>query len=438
MDEKNYDCKNDLEFKKVMENDFSKDTIESYRTSINMFCRINKKSYSDIISEIRDEQFDRIEDNRIIRYNPNQGKVALYCNNLINYYLEKGSSKQTIHSRLNHIRSMLKKSGIILPQKPKIAINNEIETIISRKDIQSIFKFCSIWRKAQISFLASTGMRIYDMVNLTIDDFIEATTEYHDFIYVDDFVNNAPSDMVGFWDFKPHKTRKLGLECRVCNTPESSNYILETLKRRKEILKEKGEKLAGEDPLFISERTGYNKPLHRKSVTVGFWYLNKEFQNQLKYNLDEKLRNNEITRKEYKRSLENLPKLHPHGLRKFFTTTVRNYTTNRDISLIMEGHTSPFKMDKHYVGANDELFSDELIKQTYYKIIPYLTFNQEVDPIEYESLKLTEKKYENQLKRNNELEKQIQIIHENLLQLQTFNDLVNKNSVLKELNLMDD
>lgn len=154
MDEKNYDCKNDLEFKKVMENDFSKDTIESYRTSINMFCRINKKSYSDIISEIRDEQFDRIEDNRIIRYNPNQGKVALYCNNLINYYLEKGSSKQTIHSRLNHIRSMLKKSGIILPQKPKIAINNEIETIISRKDIQSIFKFCSIWRKAQISFLA--------------------------------------------------------------------------------------------------------------------------------------------------------------------------------------------------------------------------------------------------------------------------------------------
>lgn len=430
-----YEPKEDIEFRKAIDNSLAKDSIETYRTSIKIFCKINKKTYEEIITEIREEQYDRIENDKIIRYDPSQGKVALYCNNLINHYLEKGSSSQTIQTRLTHIRSMLKKSGIILPQKPRLTKKTTKQRIISRKDIHEIFKFSSIWRKAQISFLATTGMRIHDMVDLTIDDFIEATSEFHNFVDVDEFIDNAPVDMVGFWVFEPHKTRKLGLECRVCNTPESSNYLLETLRKRKMILKEKGETLAGKDPLFVSEKTGYNKPLHRKSVTIGFWNLNKEFQKQQKEKLDEKLRNKEITRKEYNKCLENMPKLHPHALRKFFTTTVRNYTTNRDISLIMEGHTSPYKMDKHYVGKNEELFSDEIIKQTYFEIIPYLTFNLEVDPSEYQSLKLVEEKYKDQLEKNAELEKQINAINNNIKQLKILNNIINQNSVLDELNL---
>ena len=432
MYDKNYEPYEDDEFLNAIGTNLAKDSVETYRTSIKIFCKVNQKTYSEIISEIREEQFDKIEDQKIIRYNADQGKVALYCNKVIDYYNEKGSSNQTIHTRLTHIRSMLKKSGIILPQKPKLNKTIVKPVIISRRNINRIFKYASVWKRSQISFLASTGMRVHDFVELCIDDFIEATSDFHNYVDVDEFIDNAPQNMMGFWVFQPHKTQKIGLTCKVCNSPESSNYILETLRKRKA----KGLKLKGDDPLFVSEKTGFNKPLHRKSVTIGFWNLNKQFQEELKEELDDLLQSKLITRKEYKKRIASMPKLHPHGLRKFFTTTVRNYTTNRDVSLIMEGHTSPYKMDRHYVGANDELFSDEIIKETYRKIIPYLTFNMEIDPTEYETLKEIEKEYKKQLNKNKELEQKIELIQGNLKQLEMINDLIkSKKSVLDEIGL---
>ena len=428
-----YEPREDIEFQKAIDNGLSEDSVETYRTSVKMFCEINNKTYEEIVLEIREEQYDRIDGDKIIRYDPNQGNVSLYCNNLIDHYRKKGSSNQTIQTRLTHIRSMLKKSGIILPQKPKLPKTNAKPVIITRANIKTILNRCSVSKKSQITFLASTGMRVHDLIDLDVDSFIEATKDYHNFVDVDEFIDNAPQDMMGFWVFEPNKTKRLGLECRVCNSPESSNYILENLRRRKFHLSKKGLKINGEDPLFVSEKTGFKKKLHRKSITYGFWNLNQEFQKDLKTQLDELLRNKQITRKEYKKRLECMPKLHPHGLRKFFTTTVRNYTTNRDISLIMEGHTSPYKMDKHYVGSNDELFSDEIIKETYRKIIPYLTFNYEVDPKEYEKLKKIESEYQNQLKKNEELEDKIDKIVVNLKQLEAINNAITEKSVLDNI-----
>ena len=76
----------------------------------------------------------------------------------------------------------------------------------------------------------------------------------------------------------------------------------------------------------------------------------------------------------------------------------------------MEGHTSPFAMDKHYVGVNDELFSDEKIKETYETVIPYLTFQQKIDSEEYYKLKNVEKKYLEQVEIIERLMKEKSII----------------------------
>ena len=51
------------------------------------------------------------------------------------------------------------------------------------------------------NFLTSTGMKIGDVASLTIGDFMKATFEYHDFINVEDFIDNAPKDMIGKWVF---------------------------------------------------------------------------------------------------------------------------------------------------------------------------------------------------------------------------------------------
>ena len=250
-------------------------------------------------------------------------------------------------------------------------------------------------------------MRLYDALSLTIDDFIEATSDQHKYYNINDFLDNAPQDLLGYWVFIPNKTKKLGVECRVCNTPESSNHILLNLRERQRILEKKGLSIEHEDPLFSSRQQKYKRPIIKEGISSGFWKKNRILQQYKMKTLQNDLENNRITYKQYQKKIENLPRFHAHALRHFFTTTVRNYTTNRDISLIMEGHTSPFAMDKHYIGTSEELFNDETIKETYKTIIPYLTFNQEIDPLEYQEL-LLERKVNEELR--NEQEKQRELL----------------------------
>ena len=81
--------------------------------------------------------------------------------------------------------------------------------------------------------MLSSGMRIGDCVELTIGDFMDATRAYHNFVDADDFVDNAPQDMIGFWSFEPGKTKKFDVKCKTFNSPESSNIILQNLRRLK-------------------------------------------------------------------------------------------------------------------------------------------------------------------------------------------------------------
>ena len=54
--------------------------------------------------------------------------------------------------------------------------------------------------------------------------------EYWDKV-VDDFIDNAPDDMIGFWDLIPHKESKNDIRCKTFNSGESSNLILQNLRR---------------------------------------------------------------------------------------------------------------------------------------------------------------------------------------------------------------
>ena len=83
--------------------------------------------------------------------------------------------------------------------------------------------------------MLSTGMRLSDALNMTIGKYMEATSDYHDFIEVDDFIDNAPDDMQGFFDFEPQKTEnnQEPTRCMTFNSPESNKFILQNLRRVK-------------------------------------------------------------------------------------------------------------------------------------------------------------------------------------------------------------
>lgn len=408
------DLMEDYEFRKTIWNsDIAEQSKKTYAKSLKLFCEYVGKTYTEIVEEIKEEQYDRIEDNKIIRYNPNEGVVNKYIVEFLNHCKEKGNKESTLSIKEKHIRTCLKKSEIILPSiYIRHRNNQEKKNILTRKDIGYVIEHSNIHHKALLSFTASTGLRVSDLRKLTIEDFIESTRDYHDYHDVDEFIEKAPYGMMGFWELIPHKTQGINLECRVCNTPESSDYILDSLTERKDFLEKKGLKLELDDALFSSRNKGYKGFYSETSLSPLFTLKNKMLFEYRKKEIDKQYDEHMISRREYREAINNIPKFHAHALRHFFTTTVRNYTTNRDVSLIMEGHTSPYAMDKHYVGANDELFSDDIIKETYKKIVNCLTFNLKVDPRDYHELLITQRNYEEQLEINHDLQKKYEYLNE--------------------------
>ena len=407
------DIMEDYEFKRIVMNDnVAEQTKKTYAKSLKLFCEFIGKTYTEIVKEIKAEQYDEIIDNKIIRYDPNDGTVAMYLIDFLNYYKEKGNKESTLSIKEKHIRTCLKKSGVILPNiYIRYKNSKEKKNILTRKDIGYIIEHCNVHHKALVSYAGCTGLRVFDLRGITIEDFMEATRDYHDYYDVDEFVEKAPYGMMGFWEFIPHKTEGINLECRVCNTPESSDYILDSLTERKDFLERKGLKLELDDALFASRNKNYKGFYSMTSLSPLFTLKNKMLFEHRKKELDKLYDEHLMSRREYRDAIENIPKFHAHALRHFFTTTVRNYTTNRDVSLIMEGHTSPYKMDSHYVGKNEEMFSDDVIKETYQRIINCLTFNLKIDPREYHELLLTKRNYEEQLEMTQDLQKKYEYIN---------------------------
>ena len=404
-----YDVMDDKEFQRTILYDanLSDKTKDTYRKALVKFTGVIGKPFHEIVEEIKSKQNDRIVDDAIIRYDPNDSICNDYITKYVNHCISKGNKDSTIHINEQHIRTIMRKSGIILPDvKMKVAKTHAKKTILSRDDIRYILDKSNIHHKALITFACATGFRVADLLKFTVEDFMEATRDYHDIYEVDEFIEEAPYDMMGFWKIMPQKTQRLGLECRVCNTPESSNYILDSLTERKDFLESQGLKVDFDDALFSSRNTKYKGHYSETSLSPLFSRKNKLLEEHRKKELMQQYKERRISRREFKDLMEHIPKFHAHACRHFFTTTVRAYTTNRDISLIMEGHTSPYAMDKYYVGVSEDMFNDDTIKKTYSGIVDYLSFSNQVDLDRYFELMETESKYKKSIEKTKELEEE--------------------------------
>lgn len=418
---KKEDILTDKEFIKATRNrKFAQDTINAYANCVLAFCKAIGKPYQEIVNEIKPLQDDVIIGNRIKRYDPNDSLINDYLEEFIDVMVSKNNKPRTINGRLTHVRTILKNSNIILPDPKRFTVQKKRVPLLTRNDINYVLSISSIHYKSYIAFVASTGIRLYDSLLFTIDDFIDATKDYHNCVTLDEFIQEAPENMMGFWEFIPNKTKKSGLVCRVCNSPESSNYILESLKTRikaiEKINKRNGTslKLEGTDALFASRQSNYKGSCTRGAVQFSFYDKNSSFIKEKRRVLDNKLQDRKILRNEYMRELENIPNFHPHALRHFFISTVRSYLPNRDISLIMEAHVSPISTDENYVGSSEELFSNQVIKDSYKTLIPYLTFNENISPEEYNVLKANEKLLEESRERERKLEERCNSLEDNM------------------------
>ena len=365
-------------YQKFLKNkELSETTKKQYEEVLINFTEAVNKDFTTYITEIKKQQYDRIENNKIIKYDPDFSQIAEDFDKFIKYLQDKGIANSSINLQIQKIKSILKFFNIQLPTTPTFETQKTKWYPLTKEDIKYCLDTSNMNNRALITFLTSTGMRRYDVTLLKVKDFIYATRDYHKCRNVEDFLENAPKDMIGFWSFEPHKTIRNHIKCKTCNTPEASNNILFMLRERQKLYSKKYPELKVEedDPLFGSDRTHYKKPLRRESITDHFNYKNKKLQNERERVLNSKLASGGLAEYEYNRLMMEKPKFHPHALRKYFITTAAENIGNLRVCALMEGHTAPMGLDDNYVQI-----SDDLIKEEYHKLIEDLSFeNTEVN-----------------------------------------------------------
>ena len=365
----------------------SEKTMKEYRKTLDKFCKAIDKPLNEIIDELKMEQSVKVEeiisqDNNktIIRtlefdVNSPDSTVKKYHHQFESYCLERGNKNSTANKHIKRIRTLLKANDIKLPKWEFLKEEPPKWELLEKEDIKFVLDECSIIHKSLILFMLSSGMRVGDCVTLTIGDFMKATRAFHDFVDAEDFIDNAPQDMMGFWSFEPGKTERYDIKCKTFNSPESSNIILQNIRRlkneyyprkrkrlekklkdetdeeKREELREKIEtlKISKNNALFGSRNSLYTGPMKVESISTLFPAKNKKLCDWRISKIRKAIEDGKISAEDYEKEVKKIPRFHAHACRKYFETMISRNCGDLRICTLMESHASPVKTDPHYI-----------------------------------------------------------------------------------------
>lgn len=425
----NYTISEDILFKNFLRSkpNISKATKIQYTAALNKFYKavntpletiINKcKNQQDKVTEKTiaigtDENGNQIVEKQLTRFEVNNpySYINIYLNTFIDYCKETKIKTNTLNLYLTLICAVFDYYGIELPKMEKFRRTAPKWNLLSKEDFKFIINDSTLMYKALIKFLMSTGMRLSDALSLSIGDFMNATKDYHNFVDVEDFIDNAPSDMIGYYKFNPGKTQRFNLECQTFNDPETSNLILQHLRKLKDeyypyknIESNLNLKASKEDALFGSQKAYYKRNLTQESVSDTLYFKNKKLHKHHLNLIDEKIEKGELSAEDRETAIAKIPKFHAHACRKYFQTMVARNCGNLRICAILEGHTAPLQTDTRYIKLG---FDD--IHEAYLSVIPDLSLeNTEVKVYTSEIRKEMESKMRELEEKNQKLEAEV-------------------------------
>lgn len=389
MSMKKQDILEDPSYRKyVKKKNVTQKTLNGYVFSLLQLCNANSKAFDDIVQEALDDQYPFIDEaGRIHEYNVEYSKIDTYLNNTAEYLRSKGNSDHSIYAHLVRIRTVLSSLNVKLPKMLELDRHPKQWYALSREDIKFVISISPLHHQSLITFLAVTGMRISDARNLTIDSFMKATFPYHQCTEIYDFLDKAPSDMIGYWQLIPQKTRKHQIQCKVYSTQESSNLLLKSLHRRRSSIEQlnlkngSDLKLEKSDYLFTSRNKNFKGQISDQTITTLFNRKNKEFQKHKLRLLQQDLEAGLISKETYDQKASEIPVFHSYSLRKFFITTLARKRVDLRASAYLEGHKPIMTHDMSYVNS-DSL--EDLIWNEYERVIPALSFEKDEAAFELE------------------------------------------------------
>ena len=363
-----YDIKDDVFFiNYIRSNNVVDESKNRYAKELAKLCRAMDKTFEDIITESKKQQRSTITysnkdaENSIAyleEFDVNNPKSIILeaQNSYLDFCHKNGNSNVTINNGMYILRSFFKHYGLKLPKWKRLEDDSAGWERLTKEDFVFVMKDSSLTHQSLITFMLSTGIRVGDCLNFTIRDFMDATSDYHDYNDVEDFIDYAPDDMLGYWEFKPKKTKRHNVKCATVNSGESSNYILQNLKRiknqylpRKSKRIKKELKISKDDALFGSHHAKYKKPMTVKSITDQFTLKNHKLHEWRVAQIKKDIANEKYSEEDFNELEEKIPKFHAHGCRKYFIDILDKKCADSRLRNLMEGHAPISKNDKSYV-----------------------------------------------------------------------------------------
>ena len=404
-----------------------------YATNTPLYTLIEncKEEQNKVIEKIKttstDNEGNTIIEKTVTKFDVNKpdSYINICLDKFIEYCKEKNNSNTTINAHIEVIMVLLKYYNVEIPEINKLPKDAEPWNLLSKEDFKFIMQDSTLTHQTLISFLKDTGVRLKDALRFTIGDFMEWVIPYHTFVDVNDFIDNAPSDMVGIIQFEPHKTRRFHLKCVTGVSPETTNLMLQNLRRIKneylpKINKKYGLnlKLSKDDALFGNQREYFKGHISTHNISDIFNKKNKKLRDYHIKVIDEKIKNGELAAEDREAAISKIPKFHAHACRKFFQSTIAMNCGNLRICALMEGHSSPLRTDESYIKIDVEE-----VKEVYMSAMDDLSLeNTEVKVYTSEIRKEMEAKMRELEEKNKQLESEVSEIDSIKDRLKTLED----------------
>ena len=357
--------------------DLSKNTIKSYTNALNQYSTHHQQSIQQLLEEADNEEEQRIR----LKHR----KIKQRLLNFRQHLITQGKQPLTVNTIMNRIIATYHFYEIETPRIPSL-INTKhelIEDIPTKEHIRTVLQTTNnIALQALILFMSSSGSAKNETLSITIQDFINATREYHNEVTIENVIQalEKRDDVVPTFQLYRKKTHYPYIT--FC-TPEATKKIVTYLKYRihKQYPLSSVRSNCGinpEDKLFHFQSEVINKHFIRLNDRLGWgWKGSSRF-------------------------------FHPHALRKFFATEL--------LKSDMDSMTIDFLSGRKISKTHEAYFKadPQKLKQKYMHFMKNLMINQEVEIKEITPAELKELDYyrERDKKRDEKIRKMELLLQE--------------------------
>lgn len=210
-------------------------TKRQYYAGIKLYTKFNNLTMVELLSEAENEE------NQGIRWGKRKLRKRLL--EFRTYLANKGFKKNYVKNTFSKILTIYRHFGYEIHSLPRLSDRNITQSpTISVKDlpnkeiIRSVLEISSVQMRALVLFMSSSGCARQETLNITVQDFIDATSEYHSCSDIYEVLDKLKGrdDIIPIFKLKRQKTNKYyhtfcspEATSEIINYLSSVNYILD-------------------------------------------------------------------------------------------------------------------------------------------------------------------------------------------------------------------